>query len=317
MSPEVIKACVVPGQPQPLMVPEQNEGWMKLRRAYEEMAKEIKEANPDVLIIYSTKWLSVIGHQIQARKNPVWTHVDDEWHEYGEIEYSFNIDSELAHQVNDACHDRGLHTRTVDYHGFPIDTGSIVALKLLNPDNKIPAIILSSNMYADRTETVVLAKSIIDALKKSGKKAVAIASTALSNRYHDQMIDPKEDRIHSLKDHEWNLKMLEFFEQGRLEDVSQLSRQIQQEARVHKVTNFKPFWWLSTMMGQTNYLEGKIFEYQPLYGMGGALVSLTPSDRSFGDLEYDEADPENFQGDRNVLKSEGTDNESEDTGGKE
>ncbi len=315
MNGEFVKACVVPGQPQPLMVPEQFEGWSKLRVAYDKLAMEIEQSDADLLVIYSTKWLSVIGHQIQARSNPVWTHVDDEWHEYGEIEYSFNIDSEFAHLVDECAKERGLHSRTIDYHGFPIDTGSIVALKLLNPNNKIPAIILSSNVYSDRTETVVLGKAVVDAVKKSGKKAVAIASTALSNRYHDDWIDPKDDKIHSLKDHEWNLKMLEFFGEGRLEDVAQLSRQIHKEARVHKVTNFKPFWWLSAVMGQHNRFEGDVLEYQPLYGMGGAVVSLTPTHQSFGDLEYDEEDPEVFQGDRSVLNQKQGESSKGEEGG--
>src|SRR5690606_27322644 len=122
---------------------------------------------------------------------------------------------------------------------------------------------------------------------------------------HSTILPPAEDKIQSLKDHEWNLKMLEFMGQGRLEDLSQLSRQIHREARVPKVTNFKRFWWLSTMMGNTNKLEGKVFAYESLYGMGGAIVSFTPSDKSLGDLEYDEESPDIFTGDRNVLAQGG------------
>ena len=39
-----------------------------------------------------------------------------------------------------------------------IDTGSVVALKLLNPTNEMSACIVSSNVYCDRAETVVLGK---------------------------------------------------------------------------------------------------------------------------------------------------------------
>ncbi len=301
----VVKGLIVPGQVQPLMVPHLNEGWGKLRKAFEEARTEIESSDADLLVIYSTKWLSVIGHQIQARPEPEWVQVDEEWHEYGEIPYKFRIDSEFAELYKQCCEERGLHARTINYHGFPIDTGSIVALKLLNPDNRLPAVIVSSNMYADRAETVVLGKACRDAVERSGRKAIAVISTALSNRYITEIIDPKDDRIHSQKDHEWNLKMLEFLEAGRLEDVAQLSRQIHREARVPKVTNFKPFWWFSAFMGAHNNYEGKVYEYQPLYGMGGAVVSLTPSDRGFGDLEYDEEDPEVYVGDRNVLTGEG------------
>ena len=70
------------------------------------------------------------------------------------------------------------------YHGFPIDTGSVVALKLLNPDNAVPAGILSSNVYSDRAETVVFGKAARDAIEASGKK-VAVVGPAGSRLWQD------------------------------------------------------------------------------------------------------------------------------------
>jgi len=108
----------------------------------------------------------------------------------------------------------------VAYRGFPIDTGTVVALKLLNPENRLPACVVSCNMYADRAETLVLGKAAADALRATGKKAVAIAVSLLSARLFTHEIDPMEDRISSLKDDEWNRKLLELLGEGRLEDVS-------------------------------------------------------------------------------------------------
>ena len=125
---------------------------------------------------------------------------------------------------NEANQERGLQSRCVNYKGFPIDVGSVVALTLLNPENAIPAVIVSSNMYANRSETTVLAKSCMDVIKTQGRRAVAITAMSLSNRMFTDFINPSEDKIHSLKDDEWNRKILEFLEQGRLEDVGQLSR---------------------------------------------------------------------------------------------
>ena len=137
-----------------------------------------------------------------------------------------------------------------------------------------------------------------------------IVISSLSNRLHTTWIDPKDDAIHSLKDQEWNKKFLEFLGEGRLEDVSQLSRQFHREARVNKVSNFKPFWWLAAVMGQNNLYAGKIFEYQPVYGSGAAVIGLTPAERAARDLEFDENDPDQYLGERNVLGS--TDNEDSD-----
>ena len=305
MNGSLVGSYVVPVHPHPLLVPEQNEGWSRIRAAFDEARDAIKESGADLLIIYSTTWPSIIGHQIQADPNPQWTLVDQDFHDLGSMEYSFNIDAEFAEAWNEANHNRGLQSRTVAYHGFPIDVGSVVALKLLNPDNSIPAVIVSSNVYANRSETTVLAKACLDVIKKNGRKAVAVTAMSMSNRMFTEFIDPSEDRIHSLKDDEWNRKVLEFLEEGRLEDVAQLSRTIHQQIRVQKVVTFKPMWWLSAMNDNRNNLTGRVLAYEALHGAGGAVVQLDPTSTGKGDKEYDEDDVEYYKGERNVLEGDG------------
>ena len=298
-----VLGVVVPGLPQPLLVPEKNPGWQSVRDGFDAVRKRIEELDPDLLLVYSTMWPSVIGHQIQADPEPTWVHVDELFHDLGSIPYTFRIDADFAHAYQKAATARGLHARTVAYHGFPIDTGSVVALKLLNPDNAVPACIVSSNIYSDRTETAVLAKAARDAAR--GKRVVAIVVTSLSNRFFTEFIDPADDRIHSAKDEEWNQKLLEFLGNGRLEDVSQLSREIQKQIRIHKVVNFKPMWWLSGVMDRGNSFLGEVHAYAPIHGVGAGVVTLTPAAVGVGDKEYDEDDVETYQGDRHVLDGGG------------
>lgn len=302
--PPFVLGLFVPGMPHPLLCPEKNPGWQRVRQAYEAARAEIEATDADLMVIYSTFWPSVLGHQVQAYPNPEWIHVDEEWHELGDIPYKFKIDAEFAKDYVKAAEARGLHARTTAYKGFPIDTGSIVALKLLNPDSRLPVVIVSSNVYCDRAETIVLGKAAVDAVKKNSRRAVAVCVSALSNRLHTEIMAPKDDKIHSLKDHEWNQKLLEFLGEGRLEDVSQLSRQFHREVRVPKVTNFKPFWWLAAAMGQHNNYTGKVHAYEPVYGTGAAVVSLTPAPEKSKNLEFDENDPEVYVGDRDVLGGE-------------
>lgn len=297
----IVESFVVPVHPHTALAPDANEGWSRLRQAYDEAAQIISESDADLLIIYSTTWPSIIGHQLISDPNPEWVMVDHDFHDLGSIHYSFNIDAEFAELWNQENKSRGLQSRCVNYHGFPIDVGSVVALTLLNPDNKIPSVIVSSNVYADRSETTVLAKACRDLVNKTGRKAVAITAMSLSNRMFTEHIEAKNDRIHSLKDDEWNQKILEFLSEGRLEDVGQLSRTIQQQIRVQKVVNFKPMWWLSAINGNRNDLTGKILAYEAIHGAGCAVVNLNPTPSGFGDKEYDEDDVEVFTGERGVL----------------
>lgn len=299
---QIARGYVVPGKPHPLLCPERAEPWRKLRDAFEAVRREIERTEADLLLLYSTQWLSVIGHQIQADPNPEWTLVDQEWHDLGDMPYSFRMDADYAAAYQRSATRRGLHARTVAYHGFPIDTGTVVALKLLDPDDRLPACVVSCNMYADRAETLVLGKAARDALREQGKRAIAISVTALSNRMFTRPIEPLEDRVSAIKDDEWNRKIVEILAEGRLEDVSQHAREF--TAQAHADQKMKAIWWLAALMGQTNRYEGHVFDYQPLVGTGAAVVGLTPAPKSAADLEFDEEDVEVFIGDRNVLSGQ-------------
>ena len=306
----IIKGYYLPGLPHPLLVPEKNAGYQRLRNSFEKIKQEISTSGADVIVIYSTLWASVLGHQVLGRKTSEWVHVDEDFHDLGSIPYKIEGDPALAKSLCDSGTKRGLHMKFVDYYGFPIDTGSVSILKMINPDNKIPTVVLSSNIYADRAETTVLGKATRDALIAQNKKAIFIVVSALSNRLHQEIVPFENDKIHSLKDQEWNLKILEFFSEGRLEDLSQLSRQIHKEARVKKANNYKPLWWLSSAMGNHNRYKGEVYAYEPVCGAGCAIVSLTPSEFAARDLEFDEDNPDFYRGERNVLADDSGTNDS-------
>ena len=277
------KAYLVPGQPHILLGADRNAGWAALKSAYEAVGREIERSGAELMLVYSTQWFSVIGHLMQTDPKPAWTLVDQNWYELGEIPYEFRIDPAFGTLYADLAKQAGLQASTVHYHGFPIDTGTVVALKLLNPNNRIPASIVSCNIYAERDETRALGRIGRAALDRYGKKAIVVIVTNLSNRYEVAEIDPAKDRISSMKDDEWNRKILEMLGEGRLEDVAQVAREFGREANADM--GFKAIWWLGAVTGENNLYDGKVWEYQPVWGTGSAIVELTPAPNKELDFE--------------------------------
>ena len=115
-----------------------------------------------------------------------------------------------------------------------------------------------------------------------------------------EFIDASDDKIHSLKDDEWNRKVLSFWKKDDLRMWLNF-RTIHQQIRVQKVVTFKPMWWLSAMNDNRNDLTGRVLAYEALHGAGGAVVHLDPTSNGMGDKEYDEDDVEVYHGERNVL----------------
>jgi len=292
-------ALIVPRMPHPLLCPDDSEGYRALADAYAEARARIEAIQPDLLLIYSAGWVSILGHQVQADPHPEWVHVDHDFHALGSIPYRFRMDPSFGEAVATAGEARGLHIRTVAYKGFPIDTGTVTALKLLNPHNRFPASVLSCNVYSDRAETVVLGKAAADAVASENKRVVAIAVTNISHRLHSVPVPPAEDRFASLKDDEWTRKLLEILGEGRLEDVSQLARTF--TAQAHADSKLKAIWWLASCAGAHNRYKGEVLAYAPVQGAGCAVVALQPDTSGAANLEFDEDDVEVYRGDRNVL----------------
>jgi len=304
VSGSIHKAYLVPGQPHILLAADQNAGWASLKQSYEAIGREIERSGAELMLLYSTQWFSVIGHLFQTDPNPQWTLVDQNWYQFGEIPYSFHIDPEFGRLYASVCKDLGMQTATVDYHGFPIDTGTVVALKLLNPNNAIPASVVSCNIYAERDETRALGRAARTAIDRYGKKTIVVVVTNLSNRYEVGEIDVANDHISSAKDDEWNRKILEMLGEGRLEDVAQVAREFGREANADM--GFKAIWWLAALAGENNKYDGKVWDYQPVWGTGNGIVELTPNANKELDFEkeFDEGPVEAGSGleSHNVLE---------------
>ena len=304
MSGLIQKAYLVPGQPHILLGADRNPGWASLKASYEAVGREIERSGAELMLLYSTQWFSVIGHLFQTDPNPKWTLVDQNWYELGEIPYSFRVDPEFGTLYAGICKDLGMQTATVAYHGFPIDTGTVVALTLLNPHNAIPASVVSCNIYAERDETRALGRAARTAIERYGKKTIVVVVSNLSNRYEVGEVDPAHDRISSSKDDEWNRKILEMLAEGRLEDVAQVAREFGREANADM--GFKAIWWLAALAGEHNKYDGKVWDYQPVWGTGNGIVELTPNPSKELDFEkeFDEGPLEQGTGleSHNVLE---------------
>lgn len=264
----LLGAYLAPGLPH-LTFNRQVASWETLRRGLHQAHGRITALQPDVLVLYSTQWISVLGHSFQTNPNPKGLHVDENWYEFGDFPFDLQVDAALGTRAAAAAAALGLATKTVNYQGFPIDTGTLVALRFLNPDQRIPVAIVSCNIYAGQEDSMTLGKAMGQAIAESGKRAVAIACSGLSSRFFTEEIDPHNDRFLQATDDEWNRRILGLIEQGKNAEVLALSGEFARAAVVDM--GFKAFAWLMGILG-TPATPGKVLAYGPVWGTGAAVV---------------------------------------------
>lgn len=264
----IIGAYIVPGLPH-LTSDKAVESWAALRRGFRQAGDQVKSLQPDVLVIYSTQWISVLGHSFQANPHLQGFHVDDNWYDMGDFPFDLRVDATLSVRTAEIAADLGLATKTVNYEGFPVDTGTLVALRFMNPNSVIPVAVVSCNIYAGQADSLMLGRAVRQAIEESGKRAVVIACSGLSTRFFTEEIDPQTDHVSRPEDDAWNRRILGLIEQGKNNEALALSGEYAQAAVADM--GFKAFAWLMGVLA-TPATPGQVLAYGPVWGSGAAVV---------------------------------------------
>ena len=91
----VVSAFLIPGSPLPYFQ-DHNPPWNAMADALSAAGSALESANPDSIIVYSTQWIAVLDQLWQTRDRVLGRHVDENWHEFGALEYDIEIDVDLA-----------------------------------------------------------------------------------------------------------------------------------------------------------------------------------------------------------------------------
>ena len=196
----------VPGLPH-ILNPDLNAHYGSLNAAMGQIGKGLKIQGARRILYYSTQWLSVLGHSVQTRPRPTGRHIDENWYDIADLSFDFTVDTSMATGMLNALSQAGYQARPVNYDGFPIDTGTIIADKLINT-NHLPVGMFSCCVYSDYFETIKLGQTLRRVLENlEGTTAVVVVS-GLSQRFFTTEIDLREDRVRSQDDDLANKKLI-------------------------------------------------------------------------------------------------------------
>jgi len=266
----LVAAFLLPGSPLPY-VQRANPPWGRLADAMDRAAAALVASGAETLVVYSTQWLAVLDQLWQTRPRLKGVHVDENWHEYGDLPFDIRIDTALAGACIDGTAALGIKAKGVDYDQFPVDTGTIIAANFLNGDGRRPLVITANNVYHDWTTTGRLGEVAVQAARKLGRKVAVIGVGGLSGSFFRHGIDIRDDRIASAAEDQWNRRMLALLQKGDVKSVLKLCPQYAAEAKVDM--GFKHFAFLLGAMGG-GFRGAVVHGYEPLYGTGGAVVEF-------------------------------------------
>ncbi|MCY4386891.1 MAG: tRNA U-34 5-methylaminomethyl-2-thiouridine biosynthesis protein [Desulfurellaceae bacterium] len=266
----VVSAFLVPGSPLPY-VKRDNPPWGKIATGLERAGTALVQSKPDVILLYSTQWIAVLDQLWQTRSRVSGLHVDENWHEYGELPYVLKIDTQLAKACVSATGTIGVKSKAVNYDGFPIDTGTIVAANFLNPGGKIPMVLASNNLYHDFALTEKLGRLAARLAGKQKKRVAVVGVGNFSGAFFRHEIDIAKDKLVAPKYDRWNKKILALLQAGDRRGLSAALPEFATKGQADM--GFKHGAWVLGALGG-KFTGAQVHAYGPLYGSGGAVVEF-------------------------------------------
>ena len=266
----VAAALLVPGSPLPYLRSD-NPPWAEIAAGYRKAARAVTAARPDAILLYSTQWMAVLDELWQTRPRISGLHVDENWYEFGDLSFDISIDSRLAEACIEGCRSIGVRAKGVDYDGFPIDTGTIVANNFLNPEGQFPLVLAANNLYHDWETTRNIAAMAAAKAAEQGKKLVVVGVGGLSGTTFRNGIDIADDHVAGEEEDGWNRRMLELMEKGETAEIERLCSDYATAAKVDM--GFKHYAWILGAIGGRFY-GARVHAYGPTHGSGAAVIEF-------------------------------------------
>ena len=162
-------------------------GWENLRWAYERCRKSIKKLKPDVLLVHSPHWMTVVGHHVLGIDRFKGLSVDPIFPHLFRYHYDLKVDVDLSLAIAETGKKHGLLTKVMRNPDFRIDYGTICSLHMINPEWDIPVVSISSNNSpyyfsneVGQEQMERLGKATREAIEASGAIVVAQSDGATS-----------------------------------------------------------------------------------------------------------------------------------------
>lgn len=273
---------LVYGENPPQNEPKSRGGWEGLRFAYDACRQSIKTHKPDVIIVHSPHWQTVVGHHVLCVPKLSGISVDPIFPHLFRYKFQMDVDCELSRAIYEQGKLLGLTMKKMENPEFRVDYGTIVTLHMMNPDWDIPVVAISANnspyFYDDhiaQEEFLKLGAATKKAIEKTGRTAVLAASNTLSHLHFSKEPNPdlpedmSREHVFSQSQYEWDMKVIDLLKKGDLDAyfkcLPEFMKETFAEVKAGSLT-----WMLSAM--NMPKIPAKFHGYGSVIGTGNAVM---------------------------------------------
>jgi 3,4-dihydroxyphenylacetate 2,3-dioxygenase len=164
---------------------------------YARLRAKLAAARPDVVLVFDTHWFTTGYHLVDGGARYTGTYISDEmpWYLNG-VPYDYRGDPALAVAIEEVSRERGGYNRAVRYPDLGRHYATVNLVKQLRLElSDTPVVSASSCQNCDWPAFVKSGEDIGEAIRRSDRRVVLLASGALSHRFNNIDWKPNHPRI--------------------------------------------------------------------------------------------------------------------------
>ena len=162
---------------------------------YKRLRARLDEAKPDLLVIIDTHWFTTGYHLADAGTHYKGRYISDEmpWYLHGR-EYDYPGCPEFAFLIDEIGRERGVHSRAIADSDLGRQYATLNVVNKLRRNEQVVSLSCCQNC---RFEHFLQAGEVLgEAIRRSDKRVVILASGALSHKFNDIDWVQKSPRIY-------------------------------------------------------------------------------------------------------------------------
>jgi aromatic ring-opening dioxygenase catalytic subunit (LigB family) len=187
---------------------------------YDRLRAHIDAVKPDTLVIFDTHWFTTGFHLVDGGDGYSGTYLSDEmpWYLHGQ-KYAYRGDPELADLCQAVAEERKVAVMSIHDPALPRHYATINVVNKLCHGERVMTV---GNCQTAKTQHFLEMGQVVgEAIRRSGRRCVLLASGALSHKFNDLdwvQQNPRiyhPDNVSDPKNVASDLEVIELFKQGR------------------------------------------------------------------------------------------------------
>jgi 3,4-dihydroxyphenylacetate 2,3-dioxygenase len=245
--------------------------------------ERLRDLDFDTFVLVDTHWFTTIEYVLNAHERLAGTYTSEELpamlHDH---EYDFLGDSDLARSIEAEARERGIRALASAHRNLPIHYPTLNVMHYLNPEARRRVLSVGVCQTASVKNDLLFGAAIGQAIWKSTRRVVLIASGGLSHRFwdYDQILEhasASPEDITSTANRLYDERIMDWFRAGRHSDVIAAADDYREHCSPEG--RFSHYLITAGAMGadRWNWRGEQYGEYEAALGTGQAIFYFQPN----------------------------------------